>query len=110
MNFADGKRRRQRAGGFVVARIDGEIIVGINAAVVVEIAVDVTGGLGGVAGIYQEIIVAVDDAVEIGVANVGVFDQYRGRVDGLAVPESGLRAGEAEGIGCLGNAERGEGI
>ena len=88
-----------------VGGVDEEIVIRIDVAAVIEVAVGETARLGSVAGVDAEIIIAVDRAIEISVAGIGVADEDRRGVDGRARKESGLFAGEMQHIGGFGVAK-----
>ena len=66
--------------------VDQKIVVGVDGAAVVEVAIEEAFGLraDGKAGVDAGVIVGVNDAAEIGVAVIGVLDQDGVGVDGLA--------------------------
>src|SRR5271155_2240220 len=65
--------------------VDQRVVVAVDDAVVVEVAILPAGGLAVEAGVDVDVVGGVDNAGEIGVANVGVFDQRVGGGDGNAV-------------------------
>src|SRR5690349_10676303 len=71
-----GGDRVAQGGALVVeGLVDDKIVVGVgHAAAVVEVAVEVAGGLGRKAGVDAGVVIDVEKAVEVGVAVVGVFD------------------------------------
>src|SRR2546423_10540044 len=88
------QHRPGRAG--VPDAVDGEVIVPVDVAVVIEIAVEVTPDRPRLreVRIDLEVIVAVEGSVGVGVAGVGVLDDDAGRVNGLAIIELRVSAGE----------------
>src|SRR5438552_3802287 len=89
--------------------VDPEVVVAVDRAVVIEIAVRIPEGGSGHAdvGVDDEVIVSVDDAVEVGVAGVGVLDDDAGGIDGFAIVEEGCVAGEIECVAGFGDGEGG---
>ncbi len=86
--------------------VNEEVVVGVDEAVVVEVAVVVSFGLSDVAGVDEEVVVGVDEAIEVGVAVPGVLDEDGVGVDGLISEhgEDGVAgvggAIEDDGEGC----------
>ena len=99
----DGTRRHD-TGLAEEGTVDEEIVVGVDAAVVVEVALPVRRyrRLGEDAGVDAELVVAVDPAVEVGVAVVRVLQD-----DGVLVHVLAAEDGEAEVSDC---GERGESV
>src|SRR6185437_3380617 len=114
-SIAVGKLTQRLVG---VGRVNQEVIVAVNMAVVVEVAlVEAEGGSasGGRAGlvvvaINLEVVVGVDLAVHVGVAVVSEHHQGVAWADGLTAEARGLRAADVLDVGSGSDGERGQEI
>src|SRR5439155_26736024 len=89
--------------------IDDAVVIHVDLAVIVEIAVRPAGYAQAHVEVNLAIVVDVDLAVEIGIPAVGVHDQCVGPSDGLSAPD-GRVAGVGEVLHLLrgGDADAGE--
>src|SRR5205814_5657247 len=99
---------RDGAAGFGDVGIDDEIIVAVNSAVVIEVAIGEPVGGAADVRVDGEVVVAVEHSVEIGVAAPGVLDEDGGRVGGFAGEERGLRSADVQADGAFAGGEGGE--
>src|SRR5437016_855908 len=89
--------RSERSGLQREDKIDDAVVIDIELAVVVEIAVvPAADAAERDVEIDLPVVVDVDLAVEGGVAGPGVFDDDGGGVDGFVVEQGGLHVADAE--------------
>src|SRR5256885_14982270 len=85
-NFASAEELQHRPGGTgVPVAVDDEVIVAVDGAVEIEVAVVEVKDAAVLVEVRidLEVVVAVECSVEVRVAAVGVLDQHRGAIDGL---------------------------
>ena len=82
-----GSGSRERRGLGAHGLINQEIVVGIDRAAVIEITVAEPLGRCpiGITRVDQRVVIGIEGAAQVGVAVIGVFDQDRVGVDGLAI-------------------------
>jgi len=83
--------RRQDAALSVEGIVDQGVVTAVNDTVIVEVAVVPASQMVDETVVDQRIVAAVDFAIQIGVAEVGVFDQYVGRAGIGPVERTGGR-------------------
>src|SRR5947208_10180514 len=90
--FLPGALTLQRRALDADVEIDDPVIVDVDLAVEVEVAIEPPGRAQRDVEIDPPVVVDVDPAVEVGIAAVGQLDEDGAGVDGLAFPEFGLHA------------------